>query len=197
MGGKRVILWVMISRTHEAGAFLTLIAATVYYSPNDLSEMTVLAALIANIIGALLPDIDQASNRLWDLLPGGNLIGKIFRNLFLSHRTISHSLLGLGLAYFINQWLLFRLFNNQIINPKYVFQALLIGYGSHLFLDGLTEEGIPLLFPIKWKFGWPPIKSWRIKSGKWFENWVVFPIILGATIYIGIKYGRRLVELIF
>ena len=171
----------MLSRTHDIGAFATLLTVASYSSPSQLGIATIIVALIANIIGALLPDLDQASNRLWDLLPGGNYLGKLLRRAFLSHRTLSHSILGVYLIYQINYWLIFKLFNPSFVSPEIIFYSLMIGYISHLVLDALTEEGIPLLFPIGWKFGFPFIRRWRIKTGHWFENYIIFP---GITIYI-------------
>ena len=171
----------MLSRTHDIGAFASLLTAAVYYHPPHLGAATILVVSIANIVGALLPDADQASNRLWDLLPAGNFIGKIFRNLFLSHRTLSHSILGFYLVYQISHWLVCRLFNSSFVDPQTIFYSLIIGYISHLIMDSLTEEGIPLLFPIRWKFGFPPVKRLRVKTGHWFENLIVFP---GISLYI-------------
>ena len=169
----------MQSRTHQTGALAGLIAVKILTNQPIPNGATVLVALIANVVGSLLPDLDQASNRLWDLLPGGNLIGKIFRNLFLAHRTISHSLLGLGIAYVINDWIIGMIFNGNLINGEIVLWSLLIGYGSHLVLDFLTDEGIPLLFPIKWKF-----RFFRINSGGWVENWIVLPLLVVAIIWM-------------
>lgn len=171
----------MLSRTHDLGAFASLITVVVVYPQTHLGMSTVIVALVANIIGSLLPDADQASNRLWDLLPGGNFLGRVFRHLFLGHRTISHSFLGAHLVYLASQWLIPRLFNNGFVNPTIIINSLMIGFVSHLILDGLTEDGVPLLFPLSWKFGIPPIRSWRIKTGHWFENRVVFP---GIVVYI-------------
>jgi inner membrane protein len=172
----------MISRTHEAGAVAGLLVALNYFPQNNLSIATIVVALIANTVGALLPDIDQASNRLWDLFPGGNIIGKILRNIFLGHRTISHSLIGMGLVYYAMNWLFLNLLNTNFVDIKIILDSLLIGYGSHLILDGLTEEGLPLLWPLKIKFGFPPIKWMRIKTGHWFEKWIIFP---GLIVFIG------------
>jgi len=58
----------------------------------------------------------------------------------------------------------------------------MIGYISHILADGLTEDGIPLLWPIKLRFGFPPIRSWRIKTGRWFEKWIILPIAVLYTI---------------
>jgi inner membrane protein len=182
----------MIGRTHEAGAVAALLIVARYYPQAAMTWPTILGLLIANTVGALLPDIDQASNRLWGLLPGGNIVGKVLRNIFLGHRTITHSLMGMGLVYYGGNWLLFKLLNTNFVDVKIVFNSLMIGYGSHLFLDGLTEEGLPLLWPLKIKFGFPPIKWMRIKTDHWVEKWMVFP---GLVIYILVVVGRSIVKL--
>jgi len=168
----------MIARTHDVGAVALLLTTVVWLELGQLPTATITACLIANQIGALLPDIDQASNQLWELLPADKIFSKFLNNFFGRHRTLSHSLLGVFLIYSVGLWLLPKLFNPSFINPILVFWALMIGYVSHLFLDMLTEDGIPLLFPIKWKFGLPPIKALRIKSGKWVEKYIIFPLIL-------------------
>lgn len=168
----------MIARTHDVGAVALLLTTAVWLELRQLSTATIITCLIANQIGALLPDIDQASNQLWDLLPVDKIAGKILNKLFGSHRTLSHSILGGLIVYWVGLWLLPKLFNKEFINPMMIFWSLIIGYISHLFLDMLTEEGIPLLFPIKWKFGLPPIRALRIKSGKWVEKFIIFPLIL-------------------
>lgn len=167
----------MLGRTHELIGVTGLIVATVYYPPENINTATIIVALIANLIGTLLPDIDQASNRLWDMLPGGNTIGKVLKNVLLGHRTLSHSLVGVGLVYYGINWLIPRLLNNDFVQVNLIIISLLIGYVTHLLADGLTEEGLPLLWPIKLKFGFPPIKKWRITTGKWFENWIIFPAV--------------------
>lgn len=192
----------MIAKTHNLIAFSSLLTVAIYYPPTKLALASMIIALIANIIGSLLPDIDQKSNRLWDLLPGGDGLGKILKNIFGPHRTLSHSLLGIFLVYKIIYWILPKIFNSDFIDYQIVAVSLLIGYLSHLVADGITEEGLPLLFPLKSKFGLPPIKSWRIKTGKWFEKYIVF---WGTMIYLGwliinnfdlwVKYLRLAVKL--
>jgi len=75
------------------------------------------------------------------------------------------------------QFLLPKFLNSNFIDPHIILVSLMIGYISHLISDGLTEEGIPLLFPLNVSFGFPPIKKMRIKTGRWFENFVIFPSI--------------------
>lgn len=178
----------MIARTHDVGAVALLLTTTVWLKLGTVPTATIIACLIANQIGALLPDIDQASNQLWELMPADRIFSKFLNKLFGSHRTLSHSILGLVIIYKISEWLIFKLINPSFVNSGLVFWALMIGYVSHLFLDLLTEEGLPLLFPIKWKFGIPPIKKMRIKSGKWGEKYIVFPLILFYIIWFTITH---------
>ncbi len=58
---------------------------------------------------------------------------------------------------------------------------MMIGYISHLIGDAVTKEGLPLLFPIKWHFGFPPFRFLRITAGNWIENLIVLP---GTAAYI-------------
>ncbi|OGM28923.1 hypothetical protein A2962_00260 [Candidatus Woesebacteria bacterium RIFCSPLOWO2_01_FULL_39_61] len=171
----------MTARTHDAFAFASLVTAVAYYPPTTLNLYTLFAALIGNIIGALIPDMDSAGNRLWDLLPGGDGLGKFARRVFYKHRTITHSLVGLYLTYRLLDWGLPKIFNSNFIDPKLLMISIMIGYISHLFADSLTEEGVPLFFPINFNFGIPPIKKVRIKTGGWFENLVILP---GVGIYL-------------
>jgi len=89
----------MTARTHDAFAFASLVTVAVYYPPESLNLLTLFAAIVGNNIGALMPDMDSAANRLWDLLPAGNFLGRIFKRIFYKHRTLSHSLLGLFIIY--------------------------------------------------------------------------------------------------
>jgi inner membrane protein len=180
-------------RTHNVFGLAMLLAVLRYLPQTSLGVITVISSLIANSIGSILPDVDQASNRLWSLVPGGNYVGKFLRNLFISHRSVSHSLLGIFVVYKLFDWLILNLFNLNFVNGKIIFISLMIGYGSHILIDGFTEEGVPLLWPLHWKMGFPPIKSWRIKTDHWFERWVVFPgiiLYIGWTVYV--NYGLLL-----
>ena len=167
----------MTNRTHDAIAFASLATIAAFYPPDNLNLLTLIGGIVACDIGAMLPDIDTAGNKLWDLLPQGKSVGKILRRVFYKHRTITHSLIGLFGVYKFFQWLLPKFLNANFIDPQIIFISLMIGYTSHLIADGLTEEGLPLLFPFKISFGFPPIRKMRIKTGKWFENFVIFPSV--------------------
>ena len=167
----------MTARTHDAIAFTSLFAVAVYISPAELNLYTLFAAIIGNQIGSILPDIDQAGNRLWDFLPAGDTLGKYLRRIFYKHRTITHSIIGVVIIFIFFGWLLPKIFNATVINPQIVLVAIMIGVIAHLVADSFTEEGIPLFFPLKLKFGIPPITSWRIKTDGWFEKLIILPVI--------------------
>jgi len=181
----------MTSRTHDIFAFASLIVAAVYLPPEKINPITGIIGSIGSIVGALLPDIDQASNRLWDLVPGGDFIGSFLRKIFIAHRTLSHSLLGISLVYGILGFILPRLLNAGEIDISIVKSAIMIGYLSHLVLDSFTQEGLPLLFPLKLKFGFPPFAKLRVKTGSWVEKFVVFPAILVFIVwFVGNNQSR-------
>lgn len=186
----------MTSRTHDMFALSTLVTVSAFYPPSDLNLPTLFAALIGCVIGSLLPDMDQASNRLWDMLPAGDYVGKLFRRIFLGHRTLSHSLLGIFLFYKFLEFVLPKFLNPQFIDPRVALYAIMLGILSHLVADSLTEEGVPLLFPFGFKIGFPPIKSWRIKTGQWFENLVVFPSTLIYLFAFMVYNQNRLLDLL-
>lgn len=167
-----------------------MVGAATYFGASDIATSTIVACMFFNTIGALLPDIDQASNRLWDLLPAGESIGKAL-GVFMKHRGISHSFVGIFLADKFTYWLITNLFNENFVDVKLVYWSVMIGFISHIIADSLTEEGVPLLYPLKINFGMPPIKPWRIKTGGWFENLVVMPVTGVCAIYLLSLYWRR------
>ncbi len=177
----------MVARTHSLFAFTCMLGAVAYFGTKDVSTATIVACLFFNTIGALLPDIDQASNRLWDLLPIGESIGKAL-GVFMKHRGISHSFLGIFLADKFSYWLITNLFNTGFVDTKMVYWSLMIGFISHIAADSLTEEGVPLLYPLKINFGLPPIKPWRIKTGGWYENMVVAPSLIFCCLWLVVVY---------
>jgi membrane-bound metal-dependent hydrolase YbcI (DUF457 family) len=65
-----------------------------------------------------------------------------------------------------------------------IWWAFMIGFVSHLVMDTLTQEGVPWLLPIPVKFGLPPIKAFRVKTGGFVERFIVFPGLLLITMAI-------------
>jgi len=186
----------MTARTHDLIAFATLTTTAVYFSPTNLNLYTVFASVIGCTVGSLIPDADQAGNRLWDLVPGGDFVSRIFRRVFYKHRTITHSLFGTYLLFKGLEWVLPKIFNAGFVDYKILLASIMIGFISHLAADALTEEGIPILFPVGINFGFPPIKSWRMKTGKWFENLVVLPGVLVYLVWLIGNYKDPLLAIL-
>ena len=80
-----------------------------------------------------------------------------------------------------------------INNMRLIILAFDIGYLAHMFADMFTEEGVPLLFPWDYHFGIPPnpFGKLRIKTGHWFENLVIYPLVNMALIVVIYIYITR------
>ncbi|HVU66541.1 MAG TPA: metal-dependent hydrolase, partial [Ktedonobacteraceae bacterium] len=141
------------------------------------------------------PDIDNAHSTLGKKL---GWISKEIQHKF-GHRTLFHSLLGLilgsAIALGVQQIVTYLLLSRGLSIPArvigsshIVFIAVLFGCIMHLLADALTLEGIPLLWPMRKYIGFPPIRSWRFRTGSWPEHVVVwaFMILVGVGIYYGV-----------
>lgn len=135
--------------------------------------------------GALLPDIDNARSTM------GQKLGWISKEIqhIAGHRTLFHSLLGLLigslLAIGLEQLVSYLLFQRGFVFPAdfikashLVFFAVLFGCIMHIAADGLTEGGVPLLWPNHKRFGFPPNSHWRFRTGTWPEHVIVFSFML-------------------
>src|SRR5215467_13825535 len=142
-------------------------------------------------LGALLPDIDNAQSTI------GRRFGWISKEIqrIAGHRTIFHSLpgvlLGSLLALCMEQLVIFLLAQKGFIFPAQfiekshlVFVAVLVGCILHIAADGLTEGGVPLLWPYHKRFGFPPNPHWRFRTGDWPEYVIVFSCML--LVFLGI-----------
>ncbi len=105
------------------------------------------AIIIVSGISALLPDIDKFNSKMGRAAP----FLSIPISIIFGHRGFLHSLLATGLVYLLVLKLL----------PAYAL-AVLAGYLSHLFLDCLTPLGVPLLWPIPFRFRIPVIRTGSI-----------------------------------
>jgi inner membrane protein len=143
------------------------------------------------VLGALLPDIDNAQSTM------GRKFGWVSREIqhIAGHRTIFHSLLGLLLgsllAIGLEHLVIFLLAQRDFIVPSQfvekshlVFVAVLFGCIIHIVADGLTEGGVPLLWPYRKRFGFPPNPHWRFRTGDWREYVIVYSCML--LVFIGI-----------
>jgi inner membrane protein len=186
----------MTARTHDAFAFASLITVATFFPPENLNLMTLFSSVIAADVGALIPDMDQAGSRLWDLLPIGDSLGKVFRRVFYKHRTLSHSILGLFVIFKGLEWLLPKFLNPSFIDPTLILYSIMIGYVSHLLADSLTKDGLPLFFPFKFQIGIPPISAFRITTGGWIERFIVLPSVAVYLIWFIWINQARLIDII-
>jgi inner membrane protein len=186
----------MTSRTHDLIAFGSLLTIAVIFPPDKLNVSTLIICLIGNTVGALIPDMDQATNKLWDMLPGGNFTGILLRKLMLSHRTISHSILGVFIAYKLLWIFLPIILNPAHIYLNFVILSILIGIISHILADSLTKDGVPLFFPFIFKIGFPPFSFLRITTGKFMEKFVVFPSSLVYIFWLTLTHKSIFVSIL-
>lgn len=188
------ILRAMTGRTHDLGAITALGVTFLILAPGNITLSTAIIAIVANLIGGIAPDIDQPTAPLWRNLPVGRYFGKIFGMLSGGHRFLTHSFLGAALLGWL-AWLLLNFLHPVMgaINIVIVWWAFVIGVLSHLLFDLFTKEGVPLLLPLPVKFGFPPIKALRITTGKFIENFIIFPglLVLNLLLYMS-HYGQLL-----
>ena len=175
----------MTGRTHDLAAFAALLGVLAFTPAHALTFATVVAALVANQIGGIAPDIDQPTAPLWRNLPIGGTFGRIVDKLLGGHRGLSHSILGLVLfGYLVDRFLLFIHPITPSMHSHTVWLAFMIGMISHLVMDTFTKEGVAWLLPIPVQFGFLPFKALRITTGQWIENFVVIPALGVAIIYV-------------
>jgi len=186
----------MTGRTHDLAAFtaLTYIMATKPLDP--ISLPTVAVALTANFLGALAPDLDQSTSSFWGKIRGGSYFGKLIAPVLGGHRFISHSILGVLIAGFLVDKLLILASGFLIVDMTVVWWAFMIGFVSHLVMDTLTKEGVPWLFPIPIKIGFPPLYFLRVTTGGKIEKYLIFPSLLLANAYLFYTYYPKFLELI-
>lgn len=144
--------------------------------------------------GALLPDIDNAHSTL------GKKLGWISRGIqhTFGHRTLFHSIAGLLcgsiIAILTEQAVKYLLLARgyavpaHVINSSHlIFIAVLFGCIMHIAADGLTEEGVPLFWPKRVYYGFPPDRHWRFRTGTWPEHVIVYAFML--LVAVGVYFS--------
>jgi membrane-bound metal-dependent hydrolase YbcI (DUF457 family) len=89
-----------------------------------------------------------------------------------------------------------RILNPNYLNIQIVIISVMIGFIAHICADMLTKEGVPLLFPLPFKIGFPPFKVLRITTGKFVEKFIVFPGVILYIIWFVTYHRGELVTLI-
>jgi len=186
----------MTARTHDLAAITALGALLIVYPANNVTLATALVAVLANQIGGIAPDIDQPTAPFWHNLPSGHFFGRLVGKGLGGHRFITHSIIGVLVMGLLAKLTL------QFIHPlmphidiTLVWWAFIVGMVSHLVMDTLTKEGVPWLLPIPVKFGFPPVRSMRITTGKSMEK-LLFLLLLGLNIWYLASHYTHTVEVV-
>lgn len=174
----------MTGRTHDLAAFTALNMAFLIQQPLPaMSFATAAGALGANMMGGLMPDIDDATADIWDKIRGGHIFAKLIKPLIGGHRMISHSILGMAITGYLLKLFLAWLGTIVFVDMNIIWWSTMIGYFSHLVADSLTKQGVPWLFPIPIRFGFPPFRFLRIETGGIIEKSFIFPGLIFLNIY--------------
>ncbi|MXP48962.1 metal-dependent hydrolase [Pantoea sp. Eser] len=103
------------------------------------------------LLTCLLPDIDHPKSLLGQRLRWlSHPIARAF-----GHRGFTHSLLAVAAGL----WLFQLNLPAESPIPPDVLQGLTLGYLSHIVADMLTPTGVPMLWPCRWRFRLPILKS--------------------------------------
>lgn len=184
----------MTGRTHDLTAFTALSFIVATQQIPDMSLATAFVAFSANMVGALTPDIDQPTGALWHKLRLGTFFGKLISPLLGGHRYISHSIVGIVLFGVLSKLFLALISGILLVDMNIVWWSFMIGVVSHLFADTFTHDGVPWLFPIPIKFGFPPLKVLRFHTGGIIEKGIVFPGLILLNMYIFYTYHQHIID---
>ncbi len=116
---------------------------------------------------SISPDIDH----------GRSFIGRRFFilskiiNFIFGHRKLIHSLFFALVIYFV-----FRNFGFFDLG-----RAALVGFFSHIVMDGLTVDGVRFLYPLKYKL------RGFVRSGSFFETILFYFFIVVMIVLFGFK----------
>ncbi len=187
----------MTYKTHKTVALLASSVLFIHVHKIELTVPMILLLAIITVLGSSVPDLDTPSGKVWSKIPAGSLIGRIINPIFIGgHRHLSHSILGFGIFIALFGLLIKLLPQYPMLSNLHSADLMLAfsaGYLSHIFADLFTEAGVPLLFPMGYHFGIPPdpFKRVRIKTGRWFENLVIYPAVNIALIVIIYDYLKN------
>lgn len=142
----------------------------IYLSMWDTNLFSQPLFLFFTALFAVLPDIDHTKS------PIGTLFYPIAKYLDkkLGHRTITHSLICYVLLILLVGTI------ERIISDKRVITSIFIwSYGSHLILDMITKQGVPLFYPFKKNpCVIPANPDFRFKSSDFRTETIVFMVFI-------------------
>jgi inner membrane protein len=174
----------MTERTHDMAAWTALTIALVVTPLTNMSITTFVSILVLNQIGSAFPDLDQPTAEFYRELPASSLFGKLLSPLMGTHRMLSHSIIGMAIIGYLAHLLFGYLGQIILIDMNLAWWAFMLGYLSHLVMDSFTKDGVPWLFPIPIRFGFPPFRFLRIKTGKTMELIFAYPALVLLNGYL-------------
>ncbi|MDB5162488.1 MAG: putative hydrolase [Candidatus Saccharibacteria bacterium] len=136
--------------------------------------------------GGLISDADTKSSALGRFLPN------IWHKLTPGHRRFTHSLaycvMVFGLALLLQSWGV-RMELWEAPKLPYLPIALLAGVVTHLFADGLTVQGVPLLYPF-YKGSFRLLGPLSLRTGSGVEPAVVTMLLSIGIAYVAMPYTQ-------
>ncbi|WP_287007318.1 metal-dependent hydrolase [Candidatus Aquicultor secundus] len=179
----------MLGRTHEVAAVGAVASAAILFPVKDMTFETATLSLLTALVGGLTPDIDKQGSTIWDKMPAGGCLSRIVHPVFIGgHRHITHSFLGMFLFGIGMRALLTVLPFGPGIDGNILFLSFMIAFGSHLFTDMLTKEGVPLFFPLPFHIGLPPFEFLRLQTNGMVEKLLITPGIIAVVVVLGYLY---------
>ncbi|WP_121616653.1 metal-dependent hydrolase [Virgibacillus halodenitrificans] len=179
----------MMAATHQTFGItfglITLILLQLFgFYPSGIVEIIVFFLLV--LLGSLLPDLDTPNSKLGrKLWPISFIISR-----FVKHRTATHSLLFITIVGAIGSFLCSVLDQSQ-----FYAMGLTIGTISHIAGDGLTNTGVPLLYPfMKKRFRTPlTFSTGSLRERGVFYLLIVINVLLFFTVTdVTIPYVQNL-----
>lgn len=123
-------------------------------------------------IGSLLPDVDKKGTMGYKMLFPLRWVPFV-----IEHRTYTHDLFWIGVVSLAM----------YLLHAPLVLCGLLVGVLTHIFLDGFTKDGLPILYPFNKKFElhWLPRFMRPKASGK------MAVVIAVVCCMIALQFGAR------
>lgn len=163
----------MRSPTHIVGGISITGITAAFCGENILSTKT---NIICVVLFSLLPDIDNPQS------PLGRIFSPLSKTIMrkYGHRTITHSLAALiVLCLFVfSVQKMFDLTGFKLFHISTLICG--IAYFSHLFLDMMTFQGVPLMYPNREEWHLPDNPKYQFKTGGNGEF-----IVCGALLALG------------
>lgn len=146
----------MTGSTHQLIALMAAFWILTLY-PVSAGAVVGTLAIIAVMIGALTPDLDQPTANIWRRMIGARALGNIFQSFSGGHRHLTHSILGVIAVGYALRWGIYHFLRPEFIDQAMIiWRAYMIGYISHPMADTLTDQGVPWLWPLHIQIKIPP-----------------------------------------